>query len=1062
MNDYSKLWIRLSECGISDGSDAQRRWCGVNEDDTYLIYLYFVQNLKDERNMKFLYGYSCQFCLTQEGLDEWILSRDKKFNHIFQIRGYCTGRNLLKLLKAFEKNEPLGKILEQNEIKVRCIGCKEEVRNDIFLLSFFQGIPKYRPAYILEPRKHNDRLINAFRPQSAIGDHSMRCESLVGCNPREFYCKDLKPDAGKIMELHAFLKSIYVSASVNDMARLGCFELLSYLDGKSGEDNGIHWEIKKKDPKNVCKTSELKVVLDHHFFSGHYAMLIRVCNTQNNFLEHLELVNCIEKDYVHYIPLHESPGTIEIRLYKLSGNSFETNLVADFSATLIRNISLNMRIADRRFQLEDSWSKKMKNNGKNIDTTAEYVSQENRSINDKESEVWYENEKLVREECGQILNLNSKGSQGIFFEAGDDMHIRFLNWLKRTLDNVFCKRVVIIDPYIDGDAIGKILRGITNPSVTYDIYTAYDVSKKTGQEKKERINEIKNVLEQVRLVVPSFLNVYAVSGDDLHDRFLILEPEDTRETIVYSMSNSLDNVGQHHSSIVVPLDQLLASKVNRFYLELIEKKKTENKIETVFSVSNTNISMFEEEEGKQDRIIHSVEEYRSLCKFNLAEALSQLAYLEPGDLKNSCKEELANVDGVAEKIKLLLDDYCASIPNIKSKKNNVKHQAYEERNLFSIGQNLSKDMEWNLKLMDSADYMDKYFAEYLYCHEPWYIRNAVRYFCNLETKRAVEYLSILRQAMNKEESENIKLRKLAAMLIIRLIELLKYKEDEKVAEYMLDSDIPFLHAIVIANGFSGISDFDEKYIENAIKQLEALDRRLSFKEQLVARIYVIQELQICCCRKREHYEIIQSVIDEIITNLVTVIRNASLQAADYDRISDDDLYQLFHALYSRNSEDICKIYVSLVECAYMDSKRAGKYLQKMFLEPFDKGLKEEKNIYYRAKDLYEYKHILSYINTVDSSSIKTLFKEIKKKERLVIEPLYSVTFKEQNHSLWKCYMDMLCCFVYLELWAEQNYQYNPGKAVEEFKAISSNYKSTLEKYSEPYQMLVREYKLHEK
>ena len=57
---------------------------------------------------------------------------------------------------------------------------------------------------------------------------------------------------------------------------------------------------------------------------------------------------------------------------------------------------------------------------------------------------------------------------------------------------------------------------------------------------------------------------------------------------------------------------------------------------------------------------------------------------------------------------------------------------------------------------------------------------------------------------------------------------------------------------------------------------------------------------------------------------------------------------------------------------------------------------------------------------------------------------------------------MLCCFVYLELWAEQNYQYNPGKAVEEFKAISSNYKRTLEKYSEPYQMLVREYKLHEK
>ena len=82
--------------------------------------------------------------------------------------------------------------------------------------------------------------------------------------------------------------------------------------------------------------------------------------------------------------------------------------------------------------------------------------------------------------------MNSRGSQGIFFEAGDDMHIRFLEWLKQILDSISCKRVVIIDPYIDGAAIGKILRGITNPSVTYDIYTAYDVSKKTGEEKKKR------------------------------------------------------------------------------------------------------------------------------------------------------------------------------------------------------------------------------------------------------------------------------------------------------------------------------------------------------------------------------------------------------------------------------------------------------------------------------------------------------------------------------------------------------------------------------------------------
>ena len=81
----------------------------------------------------------------------------------------------------------------------------------------------------------------------------------------------------------------------------------------------------------------------------------------------------------------------------------------------------------------------------------------------------------------------------------------------------------------------------------------------------------------------------------------------------------------------------------------------------------------------------------------------------------------------------------------------------------------------------------------------------------------------------------------------------------------------------------------------------------------------------------------------------------------------------------------------------------------------------------------------------------------QKKERIVIGILYSATLKEQNYSLWKCYMDMLCCFGYLELRAGQNYQYKPSKGMEEFQAISLNYENVLKKYSEFYQMLVRDY-----
>lgn len=1048
-----------SVVSFSDGPDIQRQWRGIHEEETYLVFFYFIHDSNEEKDVKFLYGYSCPFYMTKEGLGNWNLSWYKRFDHILQISGYSTGEDLLKMLKQLERNQPFGQMIEQNGIKIACTGCKEDLKDKIFLLSLFQGVPQYRPAYILEPRDRNRYMINAFRPQVAIGNCSMRCESLVCGNPEELYYIDQKPDVTKIMELNAFLKTIFSAASVNDMARLGCFEMLSYLNGTSNEESGIHWEIKKHEERKTGRTlaDSLEIVLDHRVFSGCYAMLVRVCNTQNRFLDHLELVNCNENDYACNVSLNESPGTVEIRLYKMSGNSSESNLVADSSASLIRNISLNMHMVERRFRLEDSWTEMMRKNGKKIDPTAEYASQESVHIGNQGSEVWFENERIVREECGQILNLNSGGSLGIFFEPGDDMHMRFLEWLKQTLANISCKRVVIIDPYIDGDAIGKILRGITNPSLTYDIYTAYDSVKKGG-EKKNRVEEIKEVLEQLRVVAPSSLNVYALTGDELHDRFLILEGDGSSETKVYSMSNSLDNMGQHHSSIVVPLDQSLAWKVNRFYIDLIKNNK--NKIVEVFSVSKPETSTTVDH--KQGEVIHSVEEYKVLCENNLVDALSQLAYLSHGELKNKCKKVLANIDGFADKMKLILDNYCASAPDIPLGQNNVQHQNYEERRLLGIGQNLLKDMEWNLNLMDSAHSIYENYAEYLPSHEHWYLQNAVKYFCRFETEESVVYLSTLRQEM-KEKQPNIKLRKykLAAMLTIRLIELLQYDEKrEQVAKLMLASNIPLLHAIVIVKSFSEISVSDKECIGDITKALDSLCQRLSFKDQLISHIYVIQKLQIYYCRNRTCYEMTQLIIDEIIAKVVSIIKNASLKEADNEGISNDDLYSLLHSLYLRNAEDICKTYKLLVECAYMKPGKASEYLQKMLLEPFEKGMKNEKDVFYHIHNLYGSIRILSYMNAIDPSSIKGLFNQIKKKERMVTSVLYSATLKEQNYSLWKCYMDMFGCFVYLELWAEQHYQHKPSRAVAEFGAISSNYGNILKRHSEIYQQLIKDYAIY--
>ena len=413
-------------------------------------------------------------------------------------------------------------------------------------------------------------------------------------------------------------------------------------------------------------------------------------------------------------------------------------------------------------------------------------------------------------------------------------------------------------------------------------------------------------------------------------------------------------------------------------------------------------------------------------------------------------------------MKLILDNYCASAPDIPLGQNNVQHQNYEERRLLGLGQNLLKDMEWNLNLMDSAHSIFENYAEYLPSHEHWYLQNAVKYFCRFETEESVVYLSTLCQEM-KEKQPNIKLRKykLAAMLTIRLIELLQYDEKrERVAKLMLASNIPLLHAIVIVKSFSEISVLDEECIGDITKALDGLCQRLSFKDQLISHIYVIQKLQIYYCRNRNRYEMTQLIIDEIITKVVSVIKTASLQEADNEGISNDDLYSLLHSLYLRNAEDICKTYKLLVECAYMKPGKASEYLQKMLLEPFEKSMKNEKDVFYHVNNLYESIMILSYMNAIDPSAIKGLFSQIKKKERMVMSVLYSATLKEENYSLWKCYMDMFGCFVYLELWAEQNYQHKPSRAVAEFGAISSNYGNILKRYSEIYQQLIKDYAIY--
>ena len=861
-------------------------------------------------------------------------------------------------------------------------------------------------------------------------------------------------DPAHILYLHKFLKKIYRNASIHDLARLGNFEVLSYLHKPTMSDNGLDFEINtKKEPKNGEITAEsLTLTLDHNIFEGRYGMLLRICNTHNCFFEHLEMVNVEKDDYTYLLPLQENVSTVEIRLYKTNEDATKTNLIAAENATLIRSIEISMHLEEQRFTLEDSWTQKMKKQTKVKDTSLSqgtFSSSNTFSLGDNANELWYQNETMVSKTCSCIINQNVQNNEGIFFEKGNDEHRRFLKWLGDTLSKHPCYEIIIIDPYINDTALGKIIRNIQSPHVAYTIFTNDD---------KERIASIKRLEKPKEILGLSELNVYVLPADTLHDRYIILRCKDTPIPNVYSMTNSLDNEAQKHSSLIVSLNNRLCIAVDEYYCKLITELQKNNNVTNVFEIEKTaapnasqenNTSQFVEEKPFQP--ISTKEEYITLCNNDLSGALEQLAYITPGKLYDDCVAHIHKLDNIEDKLATILKHY-QSTPY----KNAIKlsqRDSYEERQFLSIAQIFTKQMNFKLSLIDSADNFINYYFDYRFFNESWTIKSAVELLCQIAPVKAIDCLNELYQSLLSEDNrvpQPSNTQRLAAMLITNLTDLLcSSKNNKAITKAMLECDVPFLRAIAIAYS---CRNFTTSKKVNVPVILRKLCSNLSVKEQLLTLIYAIKELQTRYFRKNGLYEETQKQIDDVIKIFAAIITESNIS----DVIGNDDLFKTIHTLSTRNVEDVCKIYDTLVKRGVITNTVAGKYLMELVTEPYKNGVENKKSFYDQIKTIKNSLIILSYIHELDTGSFKTVMKRFKNYEFEFTKPLYSATLKEQNYNLWKNHIDFLGCLVYIELWAQKNYQHKLSKAVNEYKMISSNYSKILMKYSTVYQVIVNE------
>lgn len=463
-----------------------------------------------------------------------------------------------------------------------------------------------------------------------------------------------------------------------------------------------------------------------------------------------------------------------------------------------------------------------------------------------------------------------------------------------------------------------------------------------------------------------------------------------------------------------------------------------------------NTSQFAEEKPFQP--IATVEEYIALCDNDLPNALEQLAYIRPGKLYNDCIAHIHELDNIEDKLATILEQY-----HNAPYKNAIRlsqRDRYEERQILSIAQLLTKQMDFKLSLIDSADSFINCYFDYRFFNESQTIKSAVELLCQITPAKAIDCLNGLYQSLLSDDNrvpQPSNTQRLAAMLITNLTDLLYVSKNNKaLAKAMLECDVPFLRAIVIAYL---CRDFATSKKINVPDILKNLCSNLSVKEQLLTLIYAIKELQLRYLRKKELYEETQKQIDDVIEVFVTIIEESKIS----DMIGNDDLFKILYVLSLRNVEDVCKIYDTLVKRKVITNTIAGKGLIDLVTEPYKNGVENEKSFYDQIKTLKNSLTVLSYIHELDAGSFKAVMKRFKNYEFEFTKPLYSATLKEQNYDLWKNHMDYLGCLVYIELWAQKNYQHKISKAVNEYKMISSNYSKILMKYSDVYPAIVNEF-----
>lgn len=1051
------------------------RWRRIQAGKTYVIRLLYLSRQSQNAeppSVQFLYGYAAACEDEAERRHTWELEKASGSGPfgVWSISLTTSGEALSTLISCMEQGKTIQNFMEESgtHLKPPAKKAGQWIVPAISSAVFYPGEVYYRPEILLIPETESYKLKEGFQPIHSPDEEPLFCEAFISAEGQGLYCDengDLNPNRMDVIR-DAFRKEGILLNGNQDLVRVGTFEVLSRM--KEGvmqrELYSVKPIIEQQGPLQKCIIGYLITVFHQHL-RGDYRLEANVYNAGNITACKVFDLTVDGKDVVRQIDLEESSGNLEVRLFEV-GTGERIELIGFKSLSLIREISLVLDVASRRSGLIDRYTKREKN----ADHRIERYSSEKLHIGDSGNDPWRKQYERIYEDFEQLYG--SEQAETKVFSHNGSSHEEFLRWLKEKTNGSGIRQVYLFDPFIDSDSIYRIIRMIGNTGIRYTIVTDAHAKSRTPN----RIEEVETACNRLDILLPIGTRVVAFNHPKkegvLHDRLLFLVG-DRYLPEVYSMSNSLDNIGTKSPSVVCRLARRAIREITDHYIGLLNKMEADGQIRVLWesaerkrpkTLRGSEVNIPESLSTAIfpfNRILEQNEKHLIVVDRNglilwpdgaSEQEQSETARLLCSAAASNWEEFTCLFDNTRAGRQMLLKSLCAAFDTCLEQKlssvtadylNEIKTDAKTPENL---GMDVSPALKFRDILGTCAWLMDNPWE----CDHSRKMRRDVRLAVEVLIRCSFSVFSdIFTDVCAIHSKASVDAMYGFLELLTAEMNSLAEEEQNKLAAECLRSPSPYLIA-------TGIQWYVRQYQEDP-KALEYAAQILdgtNYCQELFREIVV--EHQIFLLRKPGQLERTDSKHGNDLKQVKTLW--AYWLPPELDRAQ---MGKLFDGLDFRNVNDTCDMVSLALEQGKTTLEEARAYLTACMFRKSDDCIKLEKGSF-GSREIQDGECFLNaLISLCGQSGIQNLLRRLAASEKKLVKSLHDVFLRAKNYTKWSCYIDILiwCCLMrrlcsmkvtdYKTLLLEDT---NFSTRSREIDGLFKKYDPVLSEYSEPYRI----------